>query len=634
MRPLVSLLIVLLCACVKESSRASLADDWPHYGRDPGGTRFSPLSDVNRNNVARLMSAWVVHTGQTSAGRGRRVGFESTPIVVDGTLYVTAGTNRIIAVDPESGTARWQYDPKIDPDANYGDRLINRGVATWLDAKVQSGAPCRRRLFEATLDARLVAVDAATGSPCADFGSGGEVNLKGVPGYQPGVYHMTSPPAIVDDLVIVGSAINDNERVDEPSGIVRAFDARSGALRWSWDPIRAGVEGAVRTSGAANAWSVMAVDPERHLVFVPTGSASPDYYGAQRVGDDKWANSVVALRTQTGAVAWAFQLVHHDLWDYDTAAPPLLTTITRDGQQVPVVIQTNKTGLLFVLRRDTGEPIFPIEERPVPQSDLPGEHTSPTQPFPTTMPALTPHRLSDADIWGATPAELSSCRKTIAGLRNEGIFTPPSIKGTLAIPGNVGGPNWSGYAFDTKRQLLIVNTNNLPAIVRLIPRHEFDTTSRRDDGEYGLSVGAPYVLFRRYAQAPSGLPCSQPPWGSLIAVDLTNATIRWSVPLGSMASFARDVQGVPPGSISLGGPIVTAGGLVFVAGTIDPYLRAFDVETGRELWKGQLPASGHATPMTYRTTSGRQYVVIAAGGHAKIDEEPVGDALVAFALPR
>ena len=632
----IAICFVVGCTARSAPPPATQGFDWPFYGHDAGGGRFSPLTDINLNNVSQLQVAWVAHSGDASAGKdGRgRTGFETTPIVVDGTLYFTTGINRVIALDPSTGAQRWSYDPRIDPTLDYGDGLINRGVVTWLDEQRPIGQPCRRRVFEATLDARLIALDAESGTPCHDFGGAGQVSLRDVTGYRPGVYHMTSPPAVVDDLVIVGSGINDNGRVEEPAGVVRAFDVRSGALRWSWDPIPPNPQGTATQwrSGAANAWSVMAVDPDRHLVFVPTGSASPDYYGGLRPGDNKWANSIVALRAQTGTVAWGFQLVHHDLWDYDTASPPLLATITRGQQTVPVVIQTNKTGLLYVLHRETGEPVFPVEERRVPPSDLPGEASSPMQPFPATLPPLTPQRFVEADVWGATPADIAACRDSVRGLRNEGIFTPPSIQGTVVMPGQLGGPNWSGYAFESQRGLLIVNTNNLPAKAKLIPRAEFEADRRREDGEYAPSTGTPYVMFRRFLQAPSGLPCSRPPWGVLVALDIGKGAIRWQVPLGSMRGFGPGATPLPPGSISLGGPIVTAGGIVFIGGSVDPYLRAFDVENGRELWKGELPVSGHATPMTYKV-AGRQYVVIAAGGHVKISEEQVGDALVAFALP-
>jgi quinoprotein glucose dehydrogenase len=623
----------------------AMHDEWAYYGHDAGGTRYSPLTQINRDNVTQLKVAWTFHTGDLSEGRGRRKrsGFETTPLLVDGTLYLTTPFNRVIALDPATGTQRWAYDPKTELDGDYGDGLVNRGAATWLDSTRQNGQPCRRRIFESTQDARLVAIDAATGSPCADFGNGGQVSLRDVPGYDAGWYHMTSPPAVIDDLVIVGSAIDDNHRVDMARGVVRAYDARTGASRWSWDPLppnpppaTANAKSRTFRSGAANAWSIMAVDAESDLLFVPTGSPSPDYYGGLRAGDNKWANSVVALRAKTGEFVWGFQLVHHDLWDFDSASPPLLTTLRHDGQDVPAVIQGNKSGMLYVLNRDTGKPVFPVEERAVPQSDVPGEVTSPTQPFPLAPPPLAAHTLSADEAWGPTPEDREACRKTIAALRNEGIFTPPSLKGTLMVPGNVGGMTWSGYAFDPQHSLLVTNTNNLVAGARLIPRAKYDQRgSHTEDGDYGDQSGAPYGLFRRFLQSPSDLPCSARPWGLLTAIDMTAGKIRWQVPLGSMQDFGgAHKQQIPPGSISLGGPIVTAGGVVFIAGTTDSYIRAFDVETGKELWKAQLPASANATPMTYRLRSnGKQYLVIAAGGHPKLTEEKLSDALVAFTLP-
>jgi quinoprotein glucose dehydrogenase len=601
--------------------------------------RHSSLSQINRENVAKLKVAWVFHTGDISDGKDgrKRSSFETTPILVDGTLYLTTPFNRVIALNPTTGKSLWSYDPKIDRSLDYGDGLVNRGVASWLDPSVIRGGACKRRIFEATLDARLISLDSKTGYPCKDFGASGQVDLRNVPGYQHpnqgeqmrGWYHMTSPPVTIDDIVIVGSAIDDNHRADMPSGVVRAFDVRTGELRWSWDPMAHDGSRSSMT-GAANAWSIMAVDAARDLVFVPTGSASPDYYGGLRPGDNKWANSVVALHAKSGKLAWGFQLVHHDLWDYDTASPPLLATLQRGGKNVSLVIQGNKTGFLYILDRDTGRPVFPVEERTVPQSDIPGEKASPTQPVPRFPPPLAPQHFSIEDAWGPTPKDREACRQAIGKLRNEGIFTPPSVRGTLAVPGNIGGMNWSGYAWDPIRSLLIVNTNNLIARIRLIPRDK--VKSDGEDGEFGPQRGTPYGMLRRFLQSPSDLPCGAPPWGTLTAVDMAQGNIRWQVPLGSMVDFGGTHVSVPPGSISLGGPITTEGGLVFIAGTTDSRIRAFNVETGEELWQATLPAAGNATPMTYEM-NGKQYLVIAAGGHQRIPEESLGDSLVAFALP-
>ncbi|HUB09530.1 MAG TPA: pyrroloquinoline quinone-dependent dehydrogenase [Myxococcales bacterium] len=598
---------------------AHVPGDWPSYGRDPGGTRFSPLDDIDRGNVARLKMAWTFHTGDVSSGRRghKRSGFESTPIVVDGTLYVTTPFNRIFALDPKTGHPRWVFDPHVNLSLPYGDGLVNRGLATWLDPTRVKGH-CRRRLYEATLDARLVAVDSATGKPCLDFGPGGEVSLTAVSGYQPGWYHMTSPPTVVGDVVIVGSSIDDNVRAQMPSGVVRGFDARTGALRWSWDPIPFELE---EKSGAANAWSILAADPARGLVFVPTGSASPDFYGGNRPGDDRWANSIVALRAATGKLVWGFQLVHHDLWDYDSASPPLVTTL---GDR-PVVAIGNKSGYLYVLDELTGAPIFPVREQPEAASDVPGESAWPTQPIPDTPPPLAPQSLTRHDLWGATPQDRLACEDRFDQLRAGSFFVPPSLQGSLDYPGHIGGLNWSGTAYDPGRGMLFVPTVSVPFLVRLIPRAELAAfLKKKPPGDVTAQEGTPYAVYRAPLLAPSGLPCNPPPWGQLAAVDLAAGTVRWQVPVGSLAGQA--------GSPILGGPIATAGGLVFIAGTEDAKLHAFDSDSGQELWSGSLPASGHATPITYEA-GGKQYVVVAAGGHAKLEGERIGDAVVAFTLP-
>jgi quinoprotein glucose dehydrogenase len=624
------------------------ASDWPAYGRDAGGSRFSPLAEINRANVAGLKVAWTYCTGDLSDGKNARSSsaFQCTPLVADGTLYLVTPFSRVVALDPATGRERWAFDPKIDLRRGYDNQLNSRGVSTWLDPQRKDGQPCRRRILAGTNDARLVALDAATGKKCEDFGEGGEVDLAkgvGVSSRNPGEYAPTSPPAIIKDLVVVGAAVGDNNRVAAPSGVVRAYDVRTGKLRWAWDPVPPGFKKTATSEagyqlGTPNVWAAISADEERDLVFLPTGNTSPDYYGGERRGSDFYSSSVVALRASTGQVVWHFQTVHHDVWDYDVPAQPALVTVRRGGRAIPAVAVATKVGHLFVLHRETGKPIFPVEERPVPQNGVAGEQLSPTQPIPVKPRALAPQSLKPDEAFGLTEADKRACREQLAALRNDGLFTPPSLEGSLVYPGDVGGMNWSGMSFDPQRALLITNTNRLPRAVTLIPREGFTSEqAARLRGnpfiELARQEGTPYLMKREIIVRgfPRLAPCTPPPWGTLVAVDLKSGEVRWEVPLGVMPELADQPDAAKWGSLNLGGSIVTAGGLVFIGAARDNFLRAFDVETGAEVWRGELPAGGNATPMTYRA-GGKQFIVIAAGGHGRLPSKR-GDYVVAFALP-
>jgi quinoprotein glucose dehydrogenase len=568
--------------------------------------------------------------------------------MVDGTLYISTPLGKVAALDPATGKERWKFQADVDGNVGWGD-FANRGVSTWVDAATTSSAHCHRRIYANTIDGRIFALDSRTGRRCTNFGTNGVIdlrrNLRNSP-FELAEYQLTSPPAVIRDMIVSGSSVADNNRTNAASGEVRAFDARTGRLRWTWDPVpRDSTDPAYKTwggtmghtTGAANAWSVIAADSARDLVFVPTGSPSVDYFGGERPGDNRYANSIVALRASTGKVAWSFQVVHHDLWDYDIASPPTLATIRRGGKDVDVVLQATKTGQLFVLDRATGKPVFDVEERRVPGSTIRAERASATQPF-SSVQALSPQHFSPDSIWGLTSEDIASCREQIRPLRNEGVFTPPSLAGTLVIPSNVGGAHWGGLAFDRTRNIAVVPVNRFASMVQLIPVDQLDTADVRMNAsrlgdEYTRMHGTPYVMRRRILVSEKRLPCSPPPWGALVAVDLNTGRRAWSVPLGdpsAMSPQLKPFSNPPLGLPNLGGPIITAGGLVFVGASMDHFIRAFDVETGRELWRGELPAGARATPMTY-VIDGKQFVVIAAGGN---EDWGKGDTIIAFALSR
>ena len=572
---------------------------------------------ISADTIERLAVAWTYDTRE-SIEPLRRGGdtpaFEATPVYAAGRLHLSTPGGLVIAVDAETGVEDWRVDLKIRRDANYSD-FANRGVAVTGD-----------RVYAATVDARLVCLDRRDGHFCESFGAQGQVDL--IAGLRrkpqwPGEYGVTSPPVVYRDLVIVGSSVADNSRARMSSGEVRAFDGVSGALRWTFHPLAEHAE-----AGGANTWSRMTVDEASGLVFLPTGSASPDYFGGLRPGDNSHANAVVALHAATGVVAWSFQTVHHDLWDYDVASPPLLFP----GKSGPAIAVGSKTGHLFLFQRLTGRPAFPILERPVPASDVPGETAAATQPFPARPPSLVPQQVSEADIWGATPQDRDACLATFRALRNEGVFTPPSLRGSIHVPGKIGGLHWGGMAWDPVNRFIIAPVNRLPAIIRVLPRADYDRARKANPGtEITEQAGTPFSMSRQFVRAPSGIPCVAPPWGELVAIGADTGDIAWRTTLGDLRDALGLASGPPTGSPNLGGAVITTTGLLFIGATIDPHLRAFDTTSGRQVWEARLPTSARATPLVFTTESGKEMIAVAAGGHDTPLSRP-GTTLVVFAL--
>lgn len=616
---------------------------WSSIGGDPGSAHYSGLAQITPQNVSRLAVAWSIRTGDASHDTGMKAPpgescsrchtgaskFEATPILANNRLYLSTPLNRVLAIDPANGRELWRHDPKLDFKQERSEGFVSRGVAYWEQTagvrrqgsgvRGQASGSCARRIFFGTVDARLLALDADSGTLCPGFGDGGTVRLdRGIGPLQVGQYGMTSPPVVAGDVVVTGSSIGDNRRVEMERGIVRGFDAVTGAQRWAFDPMSEDLK-----TGGGNAWAPLSVDPGLGLVFIPTGSAAPDFFGGLRPGNNQYTNSVVALRASTGEVVWYYQTVHHDLWDFDVASPPALITVPKDGRDVPAVAVATKMGHIFILDRRTGQPLFPVEERPVPASDMPGEVASATQPFPVLpKPLFTSHLTRDM-VWGFNDAERDACLAQFDQMRTGPIFTPPSVQGTVMFPAYSGGTTWGGVSWSPEKNLLVFNLHRLPFWVK---------QRQRKPGEKINQEGTPWVMSRGMLASPKGLPCSKPPWGNLVAIDLRTGEEKWQVPLGAVPDLAKVPGYEAWGSPSMGGSITTAGGLVFIAAAMDDYLRAFDLETGKELWKGALPAGGQATPMTYEW-NGTQYVVIAAGGHGNLGTT-FGDFVVAYALPK
>lgn len=622
------------------------AAEWPHYGANLGGIRFTTASQITPDNVNKLELAWQFRSGDAADGDdffGRDTSLKATPILFDGKLVFSTGFNRVFAINPKTGRQIWVFDPEVDFTINYSEMFTSRGVAGWQDTATDADEICNSRVYLGTLDARLIAIDASSGEKCVDFGRLGEIDLaKGVRNYRRGQYSLTSPVTVVNNMVIVGSSIGDNGAVELEPGYVRSFDARSGELLWQWDPIprsddapggKTWSNNGGAKNGGANVWSIISADEQRNLVFLPTTSPSPDFYGGERLGDNLFANSIVALDASTGELEWHFQTVHHDLWDYDIASQPLLIDINKNGKQVPVVVQATKMGHVFVLNRETGRPVFSVEERSVPQTGVPGERSAATQPFPV-RPA--PLHNSEVNIWNYSKEHAEYCTNLLAGIRFDGIFTPPSLGGTLLFPGNGGGTNWGSMAADPNRQITVLAVNRLPTIVKLIPRNDFRKIAKRDRGgdlnvQFTEQNGTPYGMARYDVYNPNlFLPCTEGPWGEVVALDLKDGNVLWKSPLGVFPGLEDHPVASKWGSLASGGPMMTAAGLIFIADRYRKLLLAMDSETGKTIWSATLPAAATATPMSY-TVDGEQYIVISAGG-AVDDSDVPGDYVLAWKL--
>lgn len=629
------------------------AGEWTHWGKSQAGTRYSELNQITPANAGKLQQAWTYHAGLFEKDSHSAHQYETTPIMVGGTLYGCTPHSAIFALDPVTGKQIWRHDTKIDMSA--GGRGVCRGVS-YFRAPVGT-AECLDRLLVGTVDNKLIAVDAKTGATCHSFGKDGSVDLSEGLGIEPatrGWINPTSPPAIVHGTAVIGAFIIDNASTRVPPGVIRGYDAVTGALKWAFDPGKPDdhgppAPGQTYTQSTPNSWTVFSGDEALGLVYVPMGNGSPDYYGPHRTPQtDRFSVAVVALDADTGMVRWTFQAVHHDLWDYDLAAQPVLTNFPSANGPVPALIQPTKTGQLFVLDRRTGKPLTKVEERPVPASTIPGERASPTQPYSTGMPDFAGPALNESDMWGTTPFDQLYCRIRFRQASYHGMFTPLRFGASVRTPGELGGIDWGSASLDEGRGVLVVNSNLMADWDELISREQADAehlfTTRdprsknapRSPYRGAAMEGTPYGLHFDAFMTPLGIPCQRPPYGFIAAVDLKTGKALWQHPFGTASNSGpwNHPLGLPfrLGAPNIGGSLVTRGGVIFIGASQDQHFRAIDEATGGTLWDVKLPAGGHANPMTYLGQDGKQYVLIAAGGQGSFGTG-TGDSFIAYRLP-
>jgi quinoprotein glucose dehydrogenase len=629
--------------------------DWPAYGGTYAAQRFSPLDQITPANVADLELAWEFRTGDmpTEASEGR-YSPENTPLKVGDTIFVCSAMGIVIGVDAATGREEWRFDPQVSPDAiPYGATC--RGVAYHEAPDAAPDDVCATRILWGTLDARLLAVDAATGLPCPEFGDGGTVDLEqGIGDTVPGWYSVTSAPTIVRGVAVMGAQVKDGQAENAPSGVVRGYDAVTGDLVWAWDlgdPSLTGLpaEGATYTRGTPNMWTTASGDEELGLVYLPLGNSSVDYYGSNRSdAENTYATSLVALDVTTGQPAWHFQTVYRDVWDYDLGGQATLVDYPGPEGVVPALVLPSKQGDIYLLDRRTGTPLFPVEDRDVPQGGVEPDYLSPAQPF-STYHTLAKRRLEEGDMWGFTPIDQLWCRIQFRQAAYDGIYTPPtSDQKWIQYPGYNGGSDWGGVAVDPTRGIIVANYNDMPNHNRLIPRAEADAAGLRPMtepggteetplGEAGPQTGAPYAIQVNAGwRVPfTGLLCKQPPYGGIRAIDLGTGETLWDRPFGTARK--NGPFGIPSllpfdiGTPNNGGAVLTAGGLIFIAAATDDLFRAIDITTGETVWQTSLPAGGQANPFMFEQ-DGRQFVGLMAGGHHFM-ETPIGDHVLVWALP-